>query len=835
LRLLKPKNILLGTVLIGLVIGVWQVWPWGRDVYRRVQMERVLIREVSDLIEGDLLTLDLGEVEILSRISQDNLEGLQNDLEPLYPVLEKLAWLPWAGNYIAEVEPAVNFGIEASRLGVELAKAAAPVRMLYDNSGDEDTAEIGVLLPEVLPTILDNFWPALEAVSAQLDVVREARGEVHPELWPEKYRTKMAVVDAALPQLDTGLATGKQVLALLEKGQTVFEQAKALTMVDPLAIDLDEAAVLVGDVERILVELQAQMEALTPNLEPLASKDGVGSYIAQIEPALQFGVAAAQLGEELVEMVGPFKALFDGELSGFDLSSAVVDRLVAAEPDFEQLEARIDALQAAREKMNIDLLPGNYRGQLARLDEALVKLEAGLVDARLLPEILGAGKPKTYLIMVQNRDELRGTGGFITSFGLLRLDDGRISMLEFEDSTRLDFVSEVLKPPEAMSYLMGANYWVPRDANWSPDFPTAAQQVQELYYSSTAIPTDGVIAIDESLLEAALAFTGPVKMAEENTIVSSENMRVVMIRYRNEAVHAGEKEKRKYFMALIMRPLMQEVLGANEPEQMQSLVHLAVKMMGEGHLLVYLNDAVAQAALERREMDGRVDAGGGDFVMLVDSNVGISKVDMYIERALHYTVDLRDPVQPQGVVTARYTHTQAGVEPCFQTLGSPGGGPYPGARTYGFSRCYWDYWRVYLAGGAMLMGSEVEPTPPEWFFDGIGWQNGVEVFPGENGTTVIGGLLVVPQEDTREVVLEIDLLPGVVQQDGEGTLVYTLRVQKQAGIQSLPFEIEISAPNGYATEFNMAGWESDIEHNHYSWRGEIAETLDVKVTFIKTE
>ncbi len=45
---------------------------------------------------------------------------------------------------------------------------------------------------------------------------------------------------------------------------------------------------------------------------------------------------------------------------------------------------------------------------------------------------------KTYLLLVQNEDELRPTGGFITAAGSLLLDNGQISGMNFEDSGDLD-------------------------------------------------------------------------------------------------------------------------------------------------------------------------------------------------------------------------------------------------------------------------------------------------------------------------------------------------------------------------------------------------------------
>ena len=52
-----------------------------------------------------------------------------------------------------------------------------------------------------------------------------------------------------------------------------------------------------------------------------------------------------------------------------------------------------------------------------------------------------------------------------------------------------DFSKDYPYPPDPIRHFMLADYWLPRDANWSPDFPTAAQQVQALYTLSNGRKT----------------------------------------------------------------------------------------------------------------------------------------------------------------------------------------------------------------------------------------------------------------------------------------------------------------------------------------------------------
>ncbi|MFM7172094.1 MAG: DUF4012 domain-containing protein, partial [Caldilinea sp.] len=63
-----------------------------------------------------------------------------------------------------------------------------------------------------------------------------------------------------------------------------------------------------------------------------------------------------------------------------------------------------------------------------------------------LPRLLGMEQPQSYLVLVQNNHELRGTGGFISAVGRLTLDRGKVTDLDFVDSYAL-YRSDGLYPP----------------------------------------------------------------------------------------------------------------------------------------------------------------------------------------------------------------------------------------------------------------------------------------------------------------------------------------------------------------------------------------------------
>ena len=144
--------------------------------------------------------------------------------------------------------------------------------------------------------------------------------------------------------------------------------------------------------------------------------------------------------------------------------------------------ARLASLSSHLDKLNDEIQP------LAPLLEALgwvpgygPALAAGPHLARSvaalgphLAWLLGMDTPRTYLLLVQNNHELRATGGFISAFGRLVVDGGQIADLQFVDSYEVfSPQSEYPPAPQPMNDYMGIQLQVARDANWSPDLPSA--------------------------------------------------------------------------------------------------------------------------------------------------------------------------------------------------------------------------------------------------------------------------------------------------------------------------------------------------------------------------
>jgi hypothetical protein len=282
----------------------------------------------------------------------------------------------------------------------------------------------------------------------------------------------------------------------------------------------------------------------------------------------------------------------------------------------------------------------------------------------LLPDLLGLETPKTYLILFQNNTELRPTGGFIGSFGVVRVHKGSFELLSVQGTEQLDWrslPSTAQKPPQPILEYLDVPYWYSRDANWSPDFRVAVPDILRLYNQEKgpyADEIDMVVAITASVLQDVLADIGPLVV--EGKTFTAENA-VDVLQYDTSYGYADRDipwQDRKRIIDLLSTEIIRRI--SDDPIGIApKLVSTLSTRAREGHVMLYSTDEVLQAQFEAQQVAGRVLPSKGDALLWVDANLAALKTDQAIERALTYTLR-QDTKTKEWISTAtmQYVHTK---------------------------------------------------------------------------------------------------------------------------------------------------------------------------------
>ncbi|OGJ37315.1 MAG: hypothetical protein A2383_01425 [Candidatus Pacebacteria bacterium RIFOXYB1_FULL_39_46] len=256
-----------------------------------------------------------------------------------------------------------------------------------------------------------------------------------------------------------------------------------------------------------------------------------------------------------------------------------------------------------------------------------------------------------YLVLLQNSDEIRATGGFIGSYAVLDLDSAEPLRLEIRDMYDPSGISQTLpSPPGQAEYLSEGRGMKLIDANWNPDFPTSAKQILQYF---AVIPDDpqtftGVIALPLTTIESLINSLGGVYLVDQQQMINGDDLATV-IRQDREQFFAGSKEKAQSLQALYTAlKLSLNQLSLIESWQLWQSMQQA-KFWQE--IQVFAQTAKLQNALDSAQLTGALmnyqpqDV----FVFPVESNVGINKANRKVSR--HLTARLKDQ---QLILTTKF-------------------------------------------------------------------------------------------------------------------------------------------------------------------------------------
>jgi len=536
-----------------------------------------------------------------------------------------------------------------------------------------------------------------------------------------------------------------------------------------------------------VLTLEADLEAMEDLAGPLLAVSDllgwvpkVGGDIVAAPHLLRLARQTTEATSAALEGLEPLAARLDEGVVGLrSLAPLITEGLLQAQPQFRTARSAFAQASLSRQAVDAGRLSPKLRALVDRFDRYQPTLSLGLDSVEVLPGLLGADAPKRYLVLAQNSDELRATGGFISGVGEVQLEHSRLAGVKFQDSYTVDNLEQTHpQPPAPLRRYMQAGMLVFRDANWWPDFPTSARMIADLYRQDTGAPSDGVVAVDLTTLQMLVAELGPIEVPGYQEPVSTENLRPMLMAYwQVPRLAAPGKEAtdwwshRKDFAADLLLALLQKTMERATAEDLMGLARTLGTALRQRHLLVYVKDPATQALLHRAHWDGAVRDSPGDYLMVVDSNVGFNKVNPNIEQTLSYDLVL----DASGTITAQLTLTYRHriLRPTPACVHEP---RYGDSYEELMERCYWDYVRIYLPAGSDLLELSGSDSPAEVY--------------EEANRTVVGTAFLLETGQSRRI--QVAYRPRIVA--GQG--LYTLLVQKQPGAEAISLRIRVRLPEG---------------------------------------
>jgi hypothetical protein len=586
------------------------------------------------------------------------------------------------------------------------------------------------------------------------------------------------------------LAWGISIMMTLGALKTNLEDVQTLMEVDnPLSIDPECISILMNSTRENVIKLRRKTALVAKYSPVFAWAPNVGPFLQSLPDLLDLADLGTQTAYDLWTIAKPTFVMAKAHGVSFVEIETLIDAILDA--DYPMLVRDAYRLLQLYDSVDASAIPWRYRALFIQLGDGLSLYAYGLQLVDDVPSIIGLDEPVTYLVLALNEDELRGGGGFITGVGEFVIRNGEIASMQFTDSYFADdFSLPYPDAPAPFSQFMNIDLWVFRDSNWSPDFPTSARQAIALYRPPESVTPAGVVAINQYAAASIIDVVGPLRIPGDPTMVTSETL----VEYMRNAWSPENfdntyewGQQRKSFLGDLTKAALQKIESGSV--DWTNLLRVTVQLIEQRHIQIYMENEDTEVFLEAENWASTLYLPSYDFFTFVESNVGYNKASTRIERILTYAVDLtQTPITAELTLSLRH-RSQLKVS-C-----TPGANVFP---TYeqSMDRCYWASYRFYVPEGTQLLTASEHPIPANQVLTGQSWPGvtTVESAP-EGGATVFEQAILLPTASTVAIYFKYSLPENTVQEQEDGTLIYSLGLQKQAGLRTIPTTIKLHVPH----------------------------------------
>jgi hypothetical protein len=470
----------------------------------------------------------------------------------------------------------------------------------------------------------------------------------------------------------------------------------------------------------------------------------------------------------------------DGSLAGLEFAKAVgasppaTSTATAAGQSASALPYRLTHIRAAlaalsdaarrADTLSADGLVPTLAKPVHSIQDALSKATplAGRSRALLqLGSYLLSGNHRI-LVVSQDGAELRPTGGWAGSFGILNVGESGVNLESYQDVFTLPTPPGHVEPPPGARQSKEFNF---RNANWWLDFPTSAQKMLEFWGAYKQAPVDGIVVVDTVVMAELLDVVGPITVPQSGETFTSQNL-LARLLFLTQVQKGGQPDRKNVLVELATE--LEKRLMESSPGDLGKAARAIANAADEKHVQMYFTNPEAQNAADALGWSGRVapPTGATDVVAISNAMNKPGKVNVAMKKSIAYDVALQPDRSAETTLSLGYANT----------------GPYLQYLPPDFR----DWLRVYRAPG-----TEFPTTNP----DGSRTTTTTEFgFPAETREfTVTRG-----QSKTEVLTARV---PDALKVDTPGSKGdrgrYQLYLVRQADLEEIPTVVTVSAPPGW--------------------------------------
>lgn len=401
------------------------------------------------------------------------------------------------------------------------------------------------------------------------------------------------------------------------------------------------------------------------------------SLVKSVDALLKGGKYFAQAGGHFTEALEEFNKIplyFMAQNAAKNKQNpSITDTLKLG---LEKTDFAIEKVElAAKEIAKVDStnLPSDIKAKIEFLKQNIQTFSETLKETSkhfpAILKLLGDRYPHRYLILLQNNDEIRPTGGFIGSYIIMDMNEGYIQKMTVHDVYDLDgsYGGKIDPPDIIKDFTQNLRL---RDANYSPDFPTSAAKIKWIMEKEKGPGVDTVIAVNQSILKDFLEITGPIQVGNFGKL-DADNYSL-LLSYVIEGKIWGEKDP-KHILKVFIPAFKEAIFKEENIGKITSRIYHAAQRKD---ILMWSKDPDVEALFDAAGLSGKIaeNAEGEDYLSVINFSFGGTKSEKFMEENIsHGTyIDRYGNVIDEVTVKRTHTFTDAIYKQWKKTLGAYG-------------------------------------------------------------------------------------------------------------------------------------------------------------------
>lgn len=488
-------------------------------------------------------------------------------------------------------------------------------------------------------------------------------------------------------------------------------------------------------------------------------------------------------------------------LKNLNKESKLQDKFFIINNEFKYIKDDINSINNIISSVNIKFIPKKYKEDILKLKNSIYNLNKNIEKineaSSVFSSILGEDDKKRYLIVFQNSNEIRATGGFMGSYALVDFYKGEIVEYEVPEGGIYDLKAgffEFIKPPKPFNIMIPD--WRIQDSNWFFDFEESAKTIDYFFENSARTSVDGIIAINSNILKDLFAVIGDIKLEEYNITLDSED---ATTKIQNIVSLNKHTNKPKEIINSLFSEVSKDIFNIDESKIFE-LLNFMNDSINKKNIMIYSKDQIIQEKIIKLGFSGNIsnisqkDNKIEDYLAIVDTSIGGGKTSEFIDREVKHNIKIytNGDIISEIKINREFKESEALDDQEIKINKE-------------FIRIYTPYGSELIenTGFTKINTEKVENIKQKDYYklDNINKYSYIETDTGtyiynDEGKTIFGNFSLLKPGESQEIRLKYKL-PFKIDFNSNflnNYISYYLNLQKQAGIDNMKYSFSIEYP-----------------------------------------